>query len=589
MTAYSVELGSGATLIGPNRTRFRIWAPAQRGVAVVVEGREPAPMHPLPGGWFELFLPCGAGTRYRYRLDDGTLVPDPASRAQDGDVHGPSIVVDPRGYTWRNRAWQGRPWRETVLYELHVGLLGGFAGVAERLPALAELGVTAVELMPLAEFPGGRNWGYDGVLPFAPDASYGSPDDLKALVDRAHDLGLAVFLDVVYNHFGPDGNWLGRSAPEFFREDLDTPWGGAIDFRREEVSRFFVENALYWLCEYRFDGLRFDAVHAIAPNAWLSTLARDLRRRVEPGRHVHLVLENDDNQAHLLSDGFDAQWNDDFHHVMHVLLTRQVEGYYADYVEDATAKLLRALASGFVYQGEPSAHREGRPRGEPSAHLPPTAFVSFLQNHDQIGNRAFGERLTVLVDPDALRAATAVLLLSPQIPLLFMGEEEGSRQPFLYFTSHHGELAEAVREGRRREFASFPAFKDPAKRSQIPDPNDPATFEASRPFGADSGDERQKWRAFYQRLLELRRNLIVSRLDGARALDGVALGEGALSMRWRMGDGARLTILTNLSSSTVDPGSASLPDAPPVFSCPSGRDLAPLPPHSTVVWLETSR
>ncbi|MGZ6176365.1 MAG: malto-oligosyltrehalose trehalohydrolase, partial [Candidatus Binataceae bacterium] len=440
--------------------------------------------------------------------------------------------------------WRGRPWSETVLYELHAGTLGGFAGVARELPRLAALGITAVELMPVNDFPGARNWGYDGVLPFAPDHAYGSPDDLKALVDAAHGHGLMIFLDVVYNHFGPDGNYISSYAPQFFRPDVKTPWGPAIDFRNAEVRGFFTENALYWLMEYRFDGLRFDAVHAITEADWLDEMAARVRETVEPGRHVHLVLEHDGNVAEHLRRDFDAQWNDDAHHVLHVMLTGEREGYYIDYAEKPAQRLTRVLAEGFVYQGEASPHRNGEKRGTPSGDLPPTSFVLFIQNHDQIGNRAFGERLTALVDPRALEAAIALQLLCPQIPLIFMGEEDASATPFQFFTDHHGELAGAVREGRRREFASFAAFASPQRRACIPDPNAATTFEQSRPApDAALGSSR---RELYRRLLEVRRERIVPRLEGARALDAKVVGEAAVLARWRMGDGAVLTIVSNL-------------------------------------------
>ncbi len=323
MTETSWHLSFGATLVGDNRTRFRLWAPAQSAVAVAVEGSAHQPMTRGADGWFEAEASCGAGARYRYVLQDGTAVPDPASRAQSGDIHGFSVVVDPSHYQWRQRRWQGRPWAETIVYELHAGLFGGYAGVARELPRLAALGITAVELMPIAEFPGARNWGYDGALPFAPECSYGTPDDLKALVDAAHDHELSIFLDVVYNHFGPDGNYLSLYAPQFFRDDVKTPWGPAIDFRRNEVRRFFTDNALYWLNEYRFDGLRFDAVHAITETDWLEEMAAAVRKTVAPGRQVHLVLENDNNDAALLAAPFDAQWNDDGHHVLHVTVDRR--------------------------------------------------------------------------------------------------------------------------------------------------------------------------------------------------------------------------------------------------------------------------
>lgn len=538
------DLQFGASLLPSGAPRFRFWAPAQSRVSVEVEGFAPAPMKAVEGGWFEAEVPCPAGARYRYRLDSGLTVPDPASRAQADDVHGPSLVVDPRSYGWRHAGWRGRPWHETVLYELHVGLFGGFAGVQAALPALADLGVTAIELMPLNDFPGRRNWGYDGVLPFAPDRSYGTPDELKALVDSAHGLGLMMFLDVVYNHFGPDGNYLAAYAPEFFRDDIATPWGAAIDFRRPEVRRYFTENALYWLHEYRFDGLRFDAVHAISEADWLDEMAAEVRRSVEPGRHVHLVLEHDGNVADHLRRDFDAQWNDDAHHVLHALLTGENDGYYADYADRPAHHLARALAEGFVYQGDPSAYRKGEKRGTPSDDLPPTSFVLFLQNHDQIGNRPFGDRLTNHVDSGLLEAAIALQLLCPHVPMIFMGEEDATTSPFLYFTDHTGDLANAVREGRRREFAGFKGFAPGEGTSSIPDPNEPLTFEQSR-LVADARQGTARHR-LYRELLGIRLQALMPRLEGAKSLGAVAVEPSAVVARWRLGDGATLVIAANL-------------------------------------------
>jgi len=552
----------GAQPIAPDRLRFRIWAPGVERMELELDGGPPMAMHPRGEGFHELICPGRAGMRYRYRLPDGRRVPDPASRMQDGDVHDASVVVDTRAFSWKHASWAGRPWTEAVLYEIHCGLAGGFAGVRARLRELAALGVTAVELMPVADFPGPRNWGYDGVLPYAPDRAYGTPEDLKHLVDEAHGLGLMVFLDVVYNHFGPDGNYLPAYAPDFFREDVHTPWGAAIDFRRPAVRRFFAENALYWLREYRFDGLRLDAVHAIGERDWLPEMARFVRERVPAGRQVHLVLENDDNEASLLSQGFDAQWNDDAHHVLHHILTGERQGYYAAYAGRPGRDLARALAEGFVYQGERPRGRDA-PRGEPSAHLAPSSFVFFLQNHDQVGNRAFGERLASLcdADPDALRAAIALQLLTPHIPLLFMGEEYGARDPFLYFTSHgDAGLAKAVREGRRAEFAHFPAFADPLQRARIPDPNDPDTFERSRPsIGGKDGDAA-RWHAWYRELLALRRRVVAPCLDGARSAGAGVLGPLAVRAEWILAGGRRLAVYCNFSGQDLAcPGLASPP------------------------------
>lgn len=563
----------GATYLGNNRTRFRLWAPGQKKIDLELNGGTLCAMTAQPDGWFDAEIDCAPGDTYLYKLKSGQKVPDPASRQQADDVHGPSVVVDPAAFTWRQTGWRGRPWHETVLYELHAGTFGGFAGLRGELDRLADLGVTAIELMPVADFSGKRNWGYDGVLPFAPDRAYGTPDELKTLIDEAHGRGLMVFLDVVYNHFGPEGNYLGLYAPQFFRDDLKTPWGSAIDFRKPPVRRFFIENALYWLQEYRFDGLRFDAVHAIADKTFLDEMAAEIRATAGPDRQVHLVLENDDNIADHLRHGYDAQWNDDAHHVLHVLLTGEHDGYYSDYATDAAGKLARCLSSGFIYQGEPSPYRKGARRGTPSGDLPPSAFVLFLQNHDQIGNRPLGDRLTTLADPQALHAAVALLLLSPNIPLLFMGEEEMSRTPFQFFTDFTGDLATAVRDGRRREFACFKGFSG----EDIPDPNAAATFDNSR-FRAKPDAED-----FHRKLLQLRHALIVPRLAGTRSIKATAIGPAAVTASWRMGDGAVLTILVNLGRAPCD---TALPHGSPIFATQGAIVPGTLPGWSTLAFLD---
>lgn len=590
---------TGAALKQPH-TRFRLWAPSCSAVQVVFEGADghetaaPLDMTPSHNGWFEAQAPCGAGTLYRYRINEDQLVPDPASRFQPQGVHGPSEVLDARAYAWQHTHWRGRPWEETVLYELHVGALGGYRGVMKRLPALVDIGITAIELMPLSDYPGERGWGYDVVLPYAPHAAYGPPDELKELIDTAHGLGLQVFLDVVYNHFGPDGNWLGQYARPFFQAGSHTPWGEALDFERPEVRDFYSDNALYWLTEYRFDGLRLDAVHAIDNPEWLRELADHVHARVEPGRHVHLVLENEHNEANLLESHFNAQWNDDVHHALHVMLTGESQGYYRGFTDHPIQKLARALSEGFVYQGDPSPVHDGKPRGEPSGHLPPTSFVMFLQNHDQIGNRAFGERLRTLAEDDALRAATALLLLSPQIPLLFMEEEYGSTQPFQFFTAFEGDLADAVREGRRREFKAFAAFNDEKQRAQIPDPNDVQTFiNSSPPTDAPLDDERRDWMHFYKSALVVRARLLMPRLHHARALGAQVLaddegnGARALIARWRLDDGQTWTIALNLGHDGVR--LESPPEGQVVFETPprarDRTDNGVLPESACVVWL----
>ncbi|GAC1032665.1 malto-oligosyltrehalose trehalohydrolase [Pseudomonas sp. No.21] len=547
---FPLTRSHGALLEEDGTTRFALWAPDAGSVEVELDDGSRHPLRAHGEGWHCSRLPLGAGTLYRYLIDGHLRVPDPASRAQEDGPHSFSRVVDPKAYRWRHADWRGRPWHEAVIYELHVGLLGGFDRVEALLPGLKELGVTAIELMPLGEFPGARNWGYDGVLPFAPDSSYGPPEALKRLIDSAHGLGLMVFIDVVYNHFGPDGNYLGQYAGAFFNRERKTPWGPAIDFRQVQVRDFFCENALMWVLDYRVDGLRFDAVHAIAEKDFLVEMAGRLRAAVGKGRHLHLVLENEDNDVDLLEKGYDAQWNDDGHNVLHALLTGEREGYYADFATETTSKLARCLGEGFVYQGEST--RRGHLRGQSSAHLPPTAFVLFLQNHDQVGNRAFGERLASLAEPDELKAATALLLLSPMIPLLFMGEEWGSRQPFLFFTSHNEELGRAVRDGRRNEFREFAVFADEQIRRSIPDPNALGTFTGSIPDCATCTEPgQQAWRVYYRRLLELRHAQLVPRLPGSQAIGTRVLEEKAVSASWRLGDGSLLRIDLNLASAPV--------------------------------------
>ncbi|AKS18839.1 malto-oligosyltrehalose trehalohydrolase [Xanthomonas campestris pv. campestris] len=526
----------GAWPAGDGQVRFALWALDAHTVEVIFDSGERAALQRQDDGFFSGVVACALDARYRYRVDGQTPVPDPASRWQPDGVHGSSAVQRVDGYHWTHTQWQGRPWDEAVIYELHVGACGGYAGVQAQLPQLAAMGITAIELMPLSAFPGAHNWGYDGVLPYAPAEAYGTPDELKALIDAAHGHGLMVLLDVVYNHFGPDGNYLGSYASAFFNEDKPTPWGAAIDFRKPPVQRYFLDNALMWLHEYGFDGLRLDAVHAITPNAFLDTLRETIEASLPAGRHVHLVLENEANQASQLDRGYTAQWDDDFHNALHVLLTGEEEGYYAAFADQPTQHLARVLGEGFAYQGQPDPR--GHVRGEPSGALPPHKFVIFAQNHDQIGNRACGERLSVLVSPQRLRAALALTALTPMIPLFFMGEPWGATQPFLFFTDFGPPLDDAVREGRRREFAHFAAFADPAKRETIPDPNSHATFAASRaPIEDAAHGDGAQWAAWFQALLGVRRQWLVPGLAQARALRASVLADGAVTATWELPGG----------------------------------------------------
>jgi len=568
----------GTNLQEDGKVQFQLWAPSVNQVTLVLEddGEEKSlPMDSSNNGWFKLATDkARVGDHYRFRMPDGLSVPDPASRYQVCDVHDSSEVVDPKAFDWKDKDWTGRPWHEAVIYELHVGTFspeGTFDGVIKKLDELTDLGITAIELMPLSDFPGDRNWGYDGVLHFAPDRSYGTPDDLRRLVDAAHSRNIMVFIDVVYNHFGPEGNYLNVYAKEFFTEKHKTPWGAALNFEEAKMVRdFFCSNALYWLEEFHMDGLRLDAVHAIKDESALhivQELSALVRKQFEGKRHVHIVLENEANSARFLKRGQNgkpqfatAQWNDDIHHAFHILATKETEGYYRAYSEEETGTkpieyLGMALAEGFIYQGQASIAHEGAARGEPSAHLPPTAFISFLQNHDQVGNRAFGERLSALCKPRKLKALTAIFLLAPQIPLLFMGEEWAASSPFLYFCDLGAELNPLVTAGRRREFESFSAFADPANREQIPDPCLRTTYEKSKL----NWDERQlpghaDWLSFYRKLISIRQQKIVPKLLEIREGHGSyqVFPPALLYVRWQLAGERHLALLANLADERAE-------------------------------------
>jgi 1,4-alpha-glucan branching enzyme/maltooligosyltrehalose trehalohydrolase len=538
---------------------FRLWAPAAQLAEVALHrGSAPPEIHPAEAdaeGWWECHVPgASAGTLYRWRIDGRQLVPDPASRQNPDGPHGPSCVVDPLQFTW-DEGWSGRPWPETVLYELHVGSFtpeGTFSAAAARLQHLADTGITALELMPVADFAGEFGWGYDGVLPFAPHHAYGTPDELKGFVQQAHRLGLMVFLDVVYNHFGPDGNFLSGYAPAFFSKTHHSPWGAALNFDGPDsatVRDFFLHNALYWLQEFRFDGLRLDAVHAIRDDS-ARHLLQELSERVRAaihGRHVHLVLENEDNGYALLAQPpqagrYDAQWNDDFHHALHVALTGETQRYYHDYGAAPMELLGRALTHGILFEPSPRKQGGARERVRAAPPQPLATLVNFAHNHDQVGNRARGERLGQLVPAEAGALPTLLTVLTPAIPMLFFGEEWGAPEPFLYFADWQGELREAVRAGRKREFGHDP-------ETDLPDPCSRATFEASRPDPRHAQTPAGRSRLEQVRAaLAARRKWITPRqhllLTGQHTAQRI--GERGLAVQWRYDDGKMLALELNL-------------------------------------------
>jgi len=580
------------------RTVFRVWAPRCRTVEVALEGRPPLPMAPGPDGVFELEVPgVGEGARYQYRLDGARYRPDPVSRWQPQGVHGPSVVVDPTSFAWTDHGFRGHALADLVFYELHVGTFtaaGTFEAVIPHLDALRDLGVTAIELMPVAEFPGSRNWGYDGVHLYAPQSTYGGPRGLRRLVDACHARGLSVILDVVYNHLGPEGNYLAEFGP-YFTDRYKTPWGPAVNFDGPDaggVRRHVVENARYWVREFHIDGLRLDAVHAIYDTSPVHILtevaaaAREEGRRL--GRPVHVIAESHDNDRRLVLPpeagglGLDAVWSDDFHHALHVRLTGERDGYYVDFGDPR--HLARAIAEGFAYQGEPAEYF-GRPRGTPSADLEGERFVVFLQNHDQVGNRAQGERLSTLVGLDAARCAAALLFVAPALPLLFMGEEYGETAPFLFFTSFlDPALAEAVRRGRAAEFSRF-AWTQP-----IPDPGAPSTFVASRLNHALANARRHRaLREYYRAWLALRRTHPALGARGKARTRAAIDAEGAVVTVTRVGPaGETVRLVANLTDeprpapAEHDPRRILLDSADPRWGGPPR--VEPLAPYQAVLY-----
>ena len=522
-SSYPWKLTRGATVQPDGSVSFSVWAPQVLTLSVLLPDRAVPLKRTDEGLYTGIVSDLAVGAPYSYLLDGSRARPDPVSRYQPHGVHGPSAVVAPAAFPWTDHHWRGLPLQDLVLYELHVGTFtaeGSFRAIIPYLDYLKEeLGVTAIELMPIAAFPGARNWGYDGVHPYAPQSSYGGPAELQSLVDACHEKGLAVALDVVYNHLGPEGNYLREYGP-YFTSRYHTPWGDALNFDGEQshqVRRYVIDNALYWITEYHIDILRLDAIHSIFDNS-PTHLLQELTAAVHAqghalGRTVLVIAESDLNDNRVITPseqggwGLDAQWSDDFHHALHVLMTGERTGYYQDF--GRPSDLVTALTEGFVYQGQYAPYR-GRPHGTSSRQLPSERFVVCTQNHDQVGNRANGERLSVLVPASALKLAAGIVLCTPTLPLLFMGEEYGERAPFLYFTSHTDPaLAQAVSEGRRREFSH-------AVGSQaVPDPQAEETFLRSKL--QHSLREQAPHRAllrFYRDVLALRKHVPALRAGG---------------------------------------------------------------------------
>ena len=542
------EMKFGASVLPGGGAEFRLWAPAAKKVELCLQhGLEKKffDMDDLGGGWRGIRSDDARhGMLYWYRINGDTLVPDPASRFQPEDALGPSQIIDPDVFDWTDGEWQGRPWEEAIFYELHVGAFtqrGTFDSLKRRLDYIADLGVTAIQMMPVNSFPGRRNWGYDGVLPFAPDGTYGHPESLKSLICEAHARKLMVFLDVVYNHFGPLGNCLHLYAPQFFTSRHKTPWGDAINFDGEGspvVRNFFIDNALYWLTEYNFDGLRFDAsdwlIDETRPD-FLTETAKTIRERLGYGKH--LVLENDGNPVEYLRRDdkgrprlYNAVWDEDLHHCLHVSATTETSGYYHDYSEKPVYFLAKSLTEGYAYQGEWSEYRK-KDRGGETRELYSSSFVAFIQNHDQVGNRPLGDRINMLAKPEALRAITEILLLSPAPPLIFMGQEYMADSPFPFFSDLSPELAPAISDGRLKFFIDLPMFKERYNLDDMPDPSDERTFQSAiLDFKQLSEPEHALWHKLHKDLIETRKKEIVPRLKrreggrgGFRNADGHGL------------------------------------------------------------------
>jgi maltooligosyltrehalose trehalohydrolase len=596
--------------------QFRVWAPDAQRIDVQIEDVLFPLVREDGGVWYGFVPGIAAGVRYRYRIDDRGAFPDPYARSQPDGPHGPSEIVDPDTFAWHDEAWPGLPPDGLVIYELHVGCYtpeGTFEALIDELDALKRLGVNAVELMPVAEFPGARNWGYDGVDLFAPSRNYGGPDGLRRLVDAAHQRGLGVILDVVYNHFGPDGNYLLQFSPRYVTDRYATPWGDAVNYdgdHSDMVRRFIVDNACHWLREYHIDGLRLDATFAIfdrSPRHILEEIATNARACVD--RRVVMMAETHENDARYLRSaseggfGFDAVWADDFHHAVHTTASHEHIGYYADY-DGTLEQLARTIRRGWLFEGQPS-DRFGGTRGTPSDGLPARSFVYCIQNHDQVGNRAFGRRFSHLVGTGLERPWAALLLLLPYTPMLFMGQEFAASSRFYFFTDHNPELGRLVTEGRRKEFARFTGFDDPRQQREIPDPQSEHTFFDSKLdlHERDEGVGEQTYRMYAELLGLRRRDAVLQRQDRTR-MDVDVAGDLLLVHMWH---GREHRLLAANLGMGVDAAPSAIgvprkllgPRWQPIISTDERRfggtdghirfdgHLVSMPPH-TVAWLAAS-
>ncbi|HZV07212.1 MAG TPA: malto-oligosyltrehalose trehalohydrolase [Gemmataceae bacterium] len=554
------HLPVGAEVQQDGRIHFRVWAPRRRMVEVVLEdpGRGIFPLRSEEGGYFSGFAPARAGVRYRFRLDDETrLYPDPASRFQPEGPHGPSQVVDPAAFAWTDHGWRGLSLPGQVLYEMHIGTFtpeGTWEAAARQLPALYDTGITVLEIMPLADFPGRFGWGYDGVNLFAPTRLYGSPDDVRRFIDRAHSLGMGVLLDVVYNHLGPDGNYLDQFSTDYMTKRYKTDWGPALNYdgpNSGPVREYITVNARYWIEEFHFDGLRLDATQNIYDSSEehiLAAISRNVRQAAN-GRDVIIVTENEPQQVRMVRPveeggyGFDAIWNDDFHHTARVALTGRTEAYFSDY-RGTPQELISAVKHGFLYQGQRYLWQKQR-RGTRTIAVPPPAFITFLENHDQLANTV--KQPSQITSPGRHRALTALLLLSPGTPMLFQGQEFASSRPFHFFADHKPELASVVYKGRKAFMAQFPSMATPAMQEHIPDPADPATFTCCK-LDFSEREEHAGVYALHRDLLQLRRADPVFRAQRRGGVDGAVLNSHAFVLRYFGEDGDDRLLLINLGT-----------------------------------------